>query len=110
MKRLLRVDQAPTSTHAEAQSAFQKSIVVSSVRCLLTYIFFPFVAPAIGFATSVSRPIGIVIALVAMVSIVISMRRFWRSDHPKRWHYTVLGGAVFAFLVVSLGVDIVNLL
>ncbi len=110
MKRFLRVDSAKTSTQAEAQSAFQKSILVSSVRCILTYVFFPFIAPALGMAASVGRPLGIAISLVAMVSIVISMRRFWRSDHPKRWHYTVLGGTVFVFLVVSLAVDVVGLI
>ncbi|MEZ5379374.1 MAG: hypothetical protein R2733_22935 [Acidimicrobiales bacterium] len=109
MKKFLRVDQAQPATQAEAQSAFQKSILVSSVRCLLTYIFFPFVAPAIGLAASVGRPLGIAISLVAMVSITISMRRFWRSNHPKRWHYTVLGGAVFLFLVYSLVFDAVGL-
>ncbi len=110
MKRFLRVDQAQPSTQAQAQSAFQTSILVSSVRCLLTYIFFPFVAPAIGMAASVGRPLGIAISVVAMASITISMRRFWRSDHPKRWHYTILGGTVFCFLVVSLIVDVVGLL
>ncbi len=110
MKKFLRVDNAAPSTQAEAQNAFQTSILVSSVRCLLTYIFFPFVAPALGMAASVGRPLGIAISLVAMVSITISMRRFWRSNHPKRWHYTVLGGAVFCFLVYSLVFDLVGLL
>ncbi len=109
MRQFLRVDQAQPATKAQAQSAFQTSMLVSSVRCLLTYIFFPFVAPALGMAASVGRPLGIAISLVAMVSITISMRRFWRSEHPKRWHYTVLGGTVFCFLVVSLIVDIVGL-
>lgn len=109
MIKLLRVDTSARATPAEAQSAFQKSIVISSIRCLLTYIFFPFVAPAIGLATSVDKPLGIAISLVAMVSIVISMRRFWRSEHSKRWHYTALGGTVFLFLVVMLGIDVVAL-
>ncbi len=107
MMRLLRVDRRPHGTQAQAQSAFQKSIVVSSIRCLLTYIFFPFVAPAIGMAASVGRPVGVAIGLVAMFSIVLSMRRFWGSRHPKRWHYTVLGGTVFVFLAVSFVIDLV---
>ena len=35
-----------------------------------------------------------------MVCIVMSMRRFWRADHPKRWWYGALGGTVLVFLVV----------
>jgi hypothetical protein len=106
MLRMLRLDHQVSGTQAQAQSAFQKSIMVSSVRCLLTYVFFPFVAPALGMAASVGRPLGMAIAVVAMVSITFSMRRFFGSRHPKRWYYAVLGGTVFVFLVVSFFVDL----
>jgi hypothetical protein len=40
----------------------------------------------------------------------MSIRRFWRADHSKRWHYTVLGAAVIAFLIGLVIVDLVELL
>ena len=83
-----------------ARKAFQTSLLVATVRCLLMYIVFPFVLPAIGVARGVGPAIGLVINLVAMVCIVMSMRRFWRADHPKRWWYGALGGTVLVFLVV----------
>jgi hypothetical protein len=40
----------------------------------------------------------------------MSIRRFWRADHSKRWHYTVLGTVVIAFLIGLVVVDLVELL
>ena len=92
--------------NAKARSAFQTSIFISSIRCLLTYIILPFVAPTFAFFGEVAKPVGIAVALVAMVAIVASMRRFWRVRHPQRWAYTTLGGAMFCFLTFSLVMDL----
>ncbi len=91
MRRLLRLPEGTTSTAAEARSAFQTSLVFTTCRCLLMYIVLPFVLPAVGIARGVGPVVGIVIGLLAMVSIVYSIRRFWRADHSKRWHYTIFG-------------------
>lgn len=110
MRRLLRLPaDAPTATAAEAQKAFQTSILVAAARCLLMYIVFPFVLPAIGVAKGVGPAIGLPISLVAIVCIVMSMRRFWRADHSKRWHYTALGTAVIAFLAYLVVRDVAAL-
>lgn len=93
-------------SRAAAQSAFQKSIVISGTRCLLTYIVLPFIAPFVGMAASIGAPLGIAVALVAMVSIVISLRRFFGSMHPKRWAYGSLAGLMFAFLIVTIVIDL----
>ncbi len=75
MRRLLRLPEGQTSTAAEARSAFQKSLFISTCRCLLMYIVFPFVLPAVGIARGVGPAIGIVIGALAIVSIVYSIRR-----------------------------------
>ena len=41
-----------------------------------------------------------------MVCIVLSMRRFWRADHPKRWWYFALGGTVLRVPVVLAVKDV----
>ena len=102
MLRVLRLPEDTSGTDAEARSAFQTSIVLSSVRCLLTYIVLPFVAPTFAFFGTVARPLGISVNLVAMVAIVASMRRFWRVRHAQRWAYTTLGGLMFCFLTYLL--------
>ncbi len=110
MRRLLRLPEGTTSTAAEARSAFQKSLVFTTCRCLLMYIVFPFVLPAVGIARGVGPVIGIAIGVLAMVSIVYSIRRFWKADHSKRWHYTIFGGVIFGFLVYLTITDTVGLL
>jgi len=54
--------------------------------------------------------IGLAISVVAITAIIMSIRRFWRADHSKRWHYTVLGSVVIAFLVGLVVVDVAELL
>jgi len=110
MRRLLRLQvDAPRATADDARRAFQTSIMVATVRCLLMYIVFPFVLPAVGLASGVGPLIGIPISIVAIVAIVTIVRRFWRADHSKRWHYTVLGTAVVGFLCVLIAIDISEL-
>jgi hypothetical protein len=110
MRRLLRLPvDAPTGSADGARKAFQTSLMVATVRCLLMYIVFPFVLPAIGVAKGVGPVIGLAINLVAMVCIVMSMRRFWRADHPKRWWYGALGGTVLVFLVALAVQDLTSI-
>ncbi len=109
MRRLLRLPEGKTSTAAEARSAFQKSLAYTTCRCLLMYIVFPFVLPAVGIAQGVGPAIAIPVGIVAMVSIVYSIRRFWRADHSKRWHYTVFGTIIIGFLIYLTIADTIDL-
>ena len=109
MRRLLRLSDAPRLSANDARSAFQKSLVWTAARCLLMYIVFPFVLPPLGIALGVGPVIGITIGLLAMVSIVYSIRRFWRADHSKRWHYTVFGSLIIAFLIWATIADTIRL-
>ena len=106
MRRLLRLPEGRTATADQARSAFQKSLFISTCRCMLMYIVFPFVLPAVGVARGVGPYIGLTIGVLAMMSIVYSIRRFWRADHSKRWHYTVFGTVILAFLTYLAVKDI----
>ena len=111
MRRLLRLPiDGPKATAADAHRAFQTSMMVATVRCLLMYIVFPFVLPLVGLKAGVGPLIGVPISIAAIVAIVMSIRRFWRADHSKRWHYTVLGTTVIGFLVVLVVLDLTELL
>jgi hypothetical protein len=74
------------------------------------YIVFPFVLPALGIAKGVGPAVGLAVNAVATVCIVLSMRRFFGADHPKRWWYAALGGTVLVLLVVLAAVDLSDLL
>lgn len=109
MRRLLRLSDSPRMSAADARSSFQKSLVWTAARCLLMYIVFPFVLPPLGIAIGVGPVIGIIIGLLAMVAIVYSIRRFWRADHSKRWHYTVFGSLIIVFLIWATIADTIRL-
>lgn len=110
MRRLLRLSDAPKLSAADARSAFQKSLAFTACRCVLLYLIFPFVLPPLGVALGVGPVIGIIVGILAMVSIVYSIRRFWRADHSKRWHYTVFGTVIIGFLVYLTIKDFAELL
>ena len=109
MLQILRLPEEQSGSDAEARSAFQASIVVSSIRCLLTYIVLPFVAPTIGFLAKIGPGLSIAVGLVAVVSIISSMRRFWRVRHGQRWAYTTLGGLMLCFICFLLVRDVIAL-
>ena len=106
MRNVLRLPEGQTATAAEARSAFQKSLFVSTCRCLLMYVVFPFVLPAVGITREVGPFIGFAIGILAIVSITYSIRRFWRANHSKRWHYTIFGLTIIGFLILLAIKDI----
>lgn len=110
MRRVLFLPvDGPKATAAEAQKAFQTSVVVAGVRCLIMYILLPFVLPAVGIAAGVGPWIGLPIAIAAIVAVTMSIRRFWRADHSKRWHYTVIGTVVIGFMIYEGAKDILDI-
>lgn len=102
MRRLLGI-RAPDPTSARgAHRAFRVSVVVSAVRCLVTYIAIPMLLPLLSLAGWVAAPVGIVLCVIAGISGVLSVRRFWRADHRHRWTYTAFIAVVFAVLTLSV--------
>jgi hypothetical protein len=106
MRQLLRLPvDGPRATAAEAQKAFQTSVMVAAFRCLVMYILL-----AIGIAAGVGPWIGLPIAVAAIVAVTMSIRRFWRADHSKRWHYTVVGTVVIGFMIYEIVHDLGDIL
>jgi hypothetical protein len=94
---------------AAARRAFSTSMVVSAVRCLLTYVVLPFLAPAFGHAAEVGPGLGLAIGAVAIGSNVLTIRRFHAADHRWRWGYTAVAVAVIVLLTMLMVEDIVDL-
>lgn len=111
VRKLLRIRERPAgATAASAYSAFQRSMLISAIRCTLTYVVFPFVVPAVGFATGAGPVLGIIIGVVAMTCDVFTIRRFFAVDHRWRWHFSAIALSVIGLLSVLLVQDIVHLL
>jgi len=92
-----------------AARAFNTSILVSGVRCMLTYVVFPWILPIVGVTGGVGPVVGIAIGLVAIACNIASIRRFWASRHRWRYGITAINSGVIAMLLVLLAVDVSDL-
>lgn len=97
-------------TAADAESAFSKSVLVSAVRCTLTYVLIPFVFPLVGFGTGVGPWIGLPIGIAAIIANVVSIRRFHGSDHKWKWPMTTINVGIIGLLTVLVILDAAELL
>ena len=97
------IDSAP-------EAGFSKSIIISGIRCAITYVIVPFVTPFIGLAPGVGPVIGLVVGAIAMAANLWSIRRFWRANHKYKKPVTVLHVAVLGLLSVLMYLDITALL
>ncbi len=88
---------------------FGASIVLSTVRCLLTYIVLPVLKPVVDLTGGVGPALGLVIGTVSAVAIVAAMRRFWAASHRWRWGYTLIGGGILVLLAVQAIGDVAAL-
>ena len=93
-----------------AQKTFSTSIAISAVRCLLTYVLFPFVAPIVGIASGVGSTVGVVTSIVGIAANVWSIRRFHASQHPWRWPITAINVGVIVLLAVLFVIDLTALI
>jgi hypothetical protein len=110
MRRLLRISgDAQPGAILGAQRAMTNSILVSAIRCTITYLLVPILTPIVGVLDLVAAPLSIALCAVAFVMSSRSLRRFWLADHSKRWHYTALVAVVWTFLAVAVVRDVAQL-
>lgn len=101
MRRVLGVRGVDLRSGEGAHHAFRISVVISALRCVITYVAVPVLVPLLSLSGWVAAPVGLALCAVAGVNGVVSLRRFWRADHRHRWTYTVFITVVFAILTVA---------
>ncbi len=109
MRRLLFVPPAPAPRRRQVHRLFSTGILLSALRCLLTYVLLPIVAPLLGVATRVGPEVGLPLAVVALGFDVVGMRRFFVANHKSRWTMAGIYLAVMALVVALMVIDIVDL-
>jgi O-antigen/teichoic acid export membrane protein len=110
MRRLLKVEGDPVPGAVfDAQNKLRSSIIISGIRCIITYLLVPIITPIIGFMGAVAAPISIALSLIAIGFGYNSLRRFWLADHRLRWRYTVFIAVVWVLLVIGISMDIARL-
>jgi hypothetical protein len=106
MDRLLWVRPQPVPSTG-AGRPLGLALAISATRCTIQYIVLPLLLPVIGLAGGYSLGVVLILDLIALVAVVTSLRRVWRTRWAGRWRYLPLAGlALFmigAFLALDLG-------
>ena len=111
MRRLLRVgDVVDKNAILGARRSTTAAIVVSGIRCIITYLLIPILAPVIGISDAASAPVTMALSALAIVMGISGVRRFWIADHRARWAYTGFITVVVALLVVGVVLDLAAML
>ena len=100
-------DQVPSDE--TVTRTFSQSVAISGIRCVLAYVIFPWVLPALGIASGVGPWIGLVVGTVAIGFNIASIRRFWAADHRWKWPITVINLSVIGLLLALLVIDLSSL-
>lgn len=93
-----------------ASKTFSTSMVVSGIRCTLTYVVFPWILPLLGVAGGITAGLGLPVGLVAIFFNVWSIRRFWKTDHNFKWIVASINVCVIVLLSILVILDISELL
>ncbi|MCP4792563.1 MAG: hypothetical protein GY882_04440 [Actinomycetia bacterium] len=93
-----------------AARRFSRSMVISGIRCMLTYVVFPWLLPALGWARGVGPLVGLPIRLLAIGFNVDSIRRFRSSDRRMRLPVMAINAGVIILLSVLVVGDVADLL
>ena len=89
-----------------AARRFSRSMVISGIRCMLTYVVFPWLLPALGWARGVGPLVGLPIGLLAIGFNVDSIRRFRSSDRRMRLPVMAINAGVIILLSVLVVGDV----
>ena len=93
-------------TDSDDVRTFSFSMIISAVRCSLTYVIFPFVAPTVGFSSSVGPWVGVPLSVIGIAANALSISRFWKNNHRWKWQISTLNVGVIIMLSVLLVNDI----
>lgn len=105
----MAVTDTSTASGGQAEQGFSRSIMISGIRCTLTYVVLPFIAPWVGLAPGVGPVVGLAIGVVAIAANLFSIRRFWRADHRWKIQATCLHAGVLTLLAILMVLDIQQL-
>lgn len=103
-RRILRIEEEVPG----ALFPMRGSLVLSAVRCLVTYVAIPLLVPVFGWLTPLAAPVSLLLTVVAAVMAVTSLRRVWAANWAGRWGYTAFAVAVLVALAGLFVVDLVT--
>lgn len=99
---VLRVEDA----EPRALVSMGGSLLLSAIRCLVTYVAIPLVVPVVGWLPGVATPLTLALSAAAVVLAVNNLRRVWIADWAGRWGYLVFSLVVLGVLVALMVSDV----
>lgn len=99
---VLRVEDAEPA----ALLSMRGSLLLSAVRCLVTYVAIPVVVPLVGWLAGVATPLSLALSVAAVVLAINNLRRVWIVDWAGRWGYLVFSLLVLGVLVALMVADV----
>lgn len=111
MRRLLKVgDDVDRGAVLRARRNTTTAIVVAGIRCLITYILIPVLAPYIVLVRTIGAPLSIALSVLGITMGISATRRFWVANHRYRWAYTGFIAVVVVLLTVGIWLDVGSML
>ena len=108
--RLLYIRYTTPATAAPARRALGGAVVFTAVRCTLMYILLPFGLPLVGFFGPLPHALSAMCSVIALVALVLSIRRFWAARYAGRWRYLPAALTMIAVSLVFLAYDVEGIL
>ena len=88
---------------------FSFSMVISGIRCMLSYVVFPWLLPLLNIGGLVGAGVGVSIGVVAIYFNIKSINRFRSSGHYLKRLIIPINSAVIVLLTILIGFDIATL-
>lgn len=101
-RAILRID----NEQPRALMPMKGSLLISAVRCVITYAIIPAMAPIISGIGILATPLSLLLSAVAAVMAVVSLRRVWQANWTWKWGYTLFAVVVLVLLAVVSAYDI----
>jgi hypothetical protein len=110
LDRIVRQALLIEDASPRAMFELKGSLVLTAIRCVLTYAVVPLVVPVIGWAGVLATPLSLLLSSAAIVLAVTSLRRVWMADYRYRWPYTGFILLALSLLVMVVVIDVRTLL
>lgn len=101
-RRVLRIEDAAP----RALVPLGGSLVLSAVRCVITYAVIPAAAPLVSRLDAIATPLAVLLSVAAIALAVRSLRRVWLADWSHRWGYTAFIAVVVVALLGTIAYDL----
>jgi hypothetical protein len=106
MRRVLFISPSLAPSKKIAPRVFGIALFISATRCVLQYLIFPFVLPFFGLVGGTPVWLSLPLCMIAFTSLLLSLRRFWKANHPRRFAYLPLALLMMIVLIIFVLSDL----